>query len=106
MATKTIEQRVTDPEQMLADVPGIANLRFSFVRAQMEALDAQLGSHSAKVDRMGVRLTQVEQGLQEVRSELRNVMSGLDGSRACWPRRWINETSGRAISPPETGDRP
>ena len=60
MATKTIEKRVSDLEEIIDDIPRLINVRFSFVRAQLDALDARIGTVEAKVDRLDTRLSGVE----------------------------------------------
>ena len=51
---------MSDLEQMLEDVPRIINLRFSFIRAQMDAFDARLGTVEAKVDRLQTSVVALE----------------------------------------------
>jgi septal ring factor EnvC (AmiA/AmiB activator) len=60
MATKSIEKRVSDLEEIIDDIPRLINMRFSFMRAQLDALDARIGTVEAKVDRMDTRLSAVE----------------------------------------------
>jgi hypothetical protein len=64
MATKSIEKRVSDLEAMVDDVPRLINVRFAFVRAQIEALDAKVGTVDAKVERLestlGARLSSLD----------------------------------------------
>jgi hypothetical protein len=59
MAIKPIERRVTDLEEMVEDVPRLLNLRFSFVRAQLETLDARLSTVEAKIDALPRVLAQM-----------------------------------------------
>jgi hypothetical protein len=44
--------RVSDLEEMVGDIPGIINIRFAHIRAQLEALDARLGTVELKIDRL------------------------------------------------------
>jgi septal ring factor EnvC (AmiA/AmiB activator) len=60
MATKSIEKRVSDLEEIIDDIPRLINMRFSFIRAQLDAVDARIGTVEAKVDRMDTRLSAVE----------------------------------------------
>ena len=60
MATKPIEKRVSDLEEIIDDIPRLANMRFSFMRAQLDAVDARVGTVEAKVDRVDHRLSALE----------------------------------------------
>ncbi len=75
MATKTIEKRVSDLEEIIDDIPRLINVCFSFVRAQLDALDARIGTVEAKVDRLDTRLSGVEakiEALPRVLAEMLN----------------------------------
>jgi chaperonin cofactor prefoldin len=41
---------VSDLEEIIDDVPRLINMRFSFMRAQLDALDARIGTVEVKVD--------------------------------------------------------
>jgi uncharacterized coiled-coil protein SlyX len=60
MATKTIEKRVSDLEEQVGDIPRLLNMRFEYVRAQLDMLDARVATVEAKVDRVETRLSGVE----------------------------------------------
>ena len=60
MATKTIEKRVSDLEEMVEDVPRLINMRFAYMRAQLDTLDARLSTVEAKIDRMDTRISGIE----------------------------------------------
>ena len=60
MADTALEKRVSMLEEMVEDVPRLVNLRFSFLRSQIEALDARVGAVDAKVDRMVGQLAALE----------------------------------------------
>jgi len=51
---------VSDLEEIIDDIPRLINMRFSFMRAQLDALDARIGTVEAKVDRMDTRLSAME----------------------------------------------
>ena len=51
MATKTIERRVSDLEETV-DVPQFLNMRFAYVRAQLDLLDARVSTMDVKIDYM------------------------------------------------------
>ena len=74
MATKAIEKRVSDLEEMV-DVPRLINMRFAHVRAQLDGLDARVSTLEAKIDRMSFELQTVKSDLQTVKSELQTVKS-------------------------------
>ena len=50
MATKSIEKRVSDLEEVIDDIPRLINMRFSLIRAQLDALDARVGTLEIKMD--------------------------------------------------------
>ena len=60
MVEKTIEKRVSDLEEMVDDIPRLINVRFTFIRAQLDALDARIGTVEAKVDRLETRIASLE----------------------------------------------
>ena len=60
MAIKPIEKRVSDLEEMVEDVPRLINMRFAYVRAQLDMLDARVSTVEAKIDRIDARLSNVE----------------------------------------------
>jgi prefoldin subunit 5 len=70
VATKTIEKRVSDPEEMFEDVPRLINMRFAYVRSQLDALDARVSTVEAKVDNVRAELQGVKSELQSVRAEV------------------------------------
>jgi chromosome segregation ATPase len=70
VATKTIEKRVSDLEEIIDDIPRLINVRFSFVRAQLDALDARIGTVEAKVDRLEARIGGVEAKVDSIRTEV------------------------------------
>ena len=70
MATKTIEKRVSDLDEIIDDVPRLLNIRFSYVRAQLDALDARIGTVEAKVDRLEARIGGVEAKVDSLRTEV------------------------------------
>ena len=53
MATKTLEKRVPDLEEIIDDIPRLINRRFAHVRAQLDGRDARVGTREFKVD--GIR---------------------------------------------------
>jgi len=64
MATKTIEKRVSDLEEMVEDVPRLINMRFAHVRAQLDGLDARVSTLEAKIDRMTFELQTIKSEVQ------------------------------------------
>ena len=72
MATKTMEKRVSDLEEMVEDVPRLINLRFSFIRAQLDAPDARISTIDAKVDRLANRVEALPRVLAEMLDEREN----------------------------------
>jgi chromosome segregation ATPase len=73
VATKTIEKRVSDPEEIIDDIPRLINMRFSFVRAQLDALDARIGTVEAKVDKLEARIGGVEVKVDSLRAEVQTL---------------------------------
>ena len=78
MATRTIEKRVSDLEEMVDDVPRLINLRFSFIRAQLDALDARLSTVEAKIDRLDSRVSGVEVKIDRLDSRVSGVEAKID----------------------------
>jgi uncharacterized coiled-coil protein SlyX len=74
MVAKTMEKRVSDLEEMVDDIPRLINVRFSFVRAQLDALDARIGTVEVKVDRLDTRIN----GLEAKVDRLDTRMSALE----------------------------
>ena len=70
MAIKTIEKRASDLEEIIDDIPRLINIRFTFIRAQLDALDARIGIVEAKVDRLEVRVSAVESGLSALAAKI------------------------------------
>ena len=52
MATKTLEKRVSDLEESVDDIPRLLSMRFEYVRAQLDLVNARLSALEAKVDAM------------------------------------------------------
>jgi prefoldin subunit 5 len=71
MVAKAMEKRVSDLEEMVDDVPRLINVRFSFVRAQLDALDARIGTVEAKVDKLETRIAGLEAKVDALREEIR-----------------------------------
>jgi hypothetical protein len=69
MATKTIEKRVSDLEEIVDDIPRLINVRFSFVRAQLDALDARIGTVEAKLDALRTEVRALPRVLAEMLDE-------------------------------------
>jgi hypothetical protein len=69
MAEPTIEKRVSILEEMVEDVPRLVNLRFSFLRSQIEAVDARVGTVEAKVDRLHAEVQALPRVLAEMLDE-------------------------------------
>jgi hypothetical protein len=65
-----MEKRVSDLEEIIDDIPRLLNIRFSYVRAQLDALDARIGTVEAKVDRLDTRITGVETKVDALRAEV------------------------------------
>jgi chromosome segregation ATPase len=78
MATKTIEKRVSDSEEQVGDIPRLLNLRFEYVRAQLDMLDARVSTVEAKIDRVETRLSSVETRLSGVETRLSSVEGKID----------------------------
>jgi hypothetical protein len=74
----TIEKRVSDLEEMVGDIPRLINIRFAHTRAQLDAIDARIGTLEVKIDRSDARLVSAEQGLGEVRQRLATVETKID----------------------------
>jgi hypothetical protein len=70
MAAKPIEKRVSDLEEIIDDIPRLINMRLSFMRAQLDALDARIGTVEAKVDKLDHRVSVVEAEIRGMRSEV------------------------------------
>jgi len=64
MATKTLEKPVTDLETMIDDVPGFINARFTYIRAQLDTLDARAS------DRLDVRVSNLDAPVSSVEAKL------------------------------------
>jgi hypothetical protein len=60
MAAKTIERRVSNLEEIIDDIPRLINMRFSFIGAALDAMDARIGTVEAQVDRLDGRLTSLK----------------------------------------------
>ena len=69
MATKTIEKRVSDLEEMVEDVPRLINMRFAHMRAQLDALDARVATIEIKMDSMRSELQALPRVLAEMLDE-------------------------------------
>jgi hypothetical protein len=104
MATKPIEKRVSDLEEMVDDIPRLINLRFAFVRAQLETLDARVSTVDVKVDRLGKswcsgcpRLeAKVDARLSDVESNLGARLSAPETKVDALPRTLAEMLDGRA----------
>jgi chromosome segregation ATPase len=75
MVTKTIEKRVSDLEEVVDDIPRLIDIRFAYIRAQMDSLDARVGTVEAKVDRLQAEVA-------GVRAEISGVPAEIAGARA------------------------
>ena len=60
MATKTIEKRMSDLEEQVDDIPRLLNMRFEYVRAQLDMVDARVSTVEANIGRVETRLSSVE----------------------------------------------
>jgi chaperonin cofactor prefoldin len=69
MATKTLEKRVSDLEEMVEDVPRLINMRFAHMRAQLDALDARVATLEVKMDNMRAELQALPRVLAEMLDE-------------------------------------
>jgi hypothetical protein len=69
MATKSLEKRVSDIEEMVEDVPRLINMRFAHMRAQLDALDARVATLEIKIDNVRAEL----QALPRVIAEMLDV---------------------------------
>jgi hypothetical protein len=69
MATKTLEKRVSDLEEMVEDVPRLINRRFAHMRAQLDALDARVATLEVKMDNLKVELQALPRVLAEMLDE-------------------------------------
>jgi hypothetical protein len=82
VATKTIEKRVSDLDEIIDDVPRLLNIRFSYVRAQLDALDARIGTVEAKVDRLEARIGGVEAKIDALPRVLAEMLDERDRRRS------------------------
>ena len=55
-----MEKRVSDLEEIIDDIPRLINMRFSFMRAQLDALEGRVGTVEAKVDKLGTHLSALD----------------------------------------------
>jgi hypothetical protein len=69
MATKPLEKRVSDLEEMVEDVPRLINMRFAHMRAQLDALDARVGTLEVKLDNVRSELQALPRVLAEMLDE-------------------------------------
>ena len=69
MAAKTLEKRVSDLEEIFDDVPRLINIRFAYVRSQLDALDARIGTVEAKVDRLTTEVRALPRVIAEMLDE-------------------------------------
>jgi hypothetical protein len=69
VATKAVEKRVSDLEEIIDDTPRLLNVRFSYVRAQLDALDARVGTVEAKVDALRAEVRAVPRAVAEMLDE-------------------------------------
>ena len=69
MATKAVEKRVSDLEEIIDDTPRLLNVRFSYVRAQLDALDARVGTVEAKGDALRAEVRAVPRAVAEMLDE-------------------------------------
>ncbi len=69
MATKSIEKRVSDLEEMVEDVPRLINMRFAHMRAQLDALDARVSTVEVKLDNVRSELQALPRVLAEMLDE-------------------------------------
>ena len=70
MEAKTVENRVSDLEEMVGDIPRLINLRFSHTRAQLDALDARVSTVEVKIDQMRTEVQAVKSDVQTLKSEV------------------------------------
>lgn len=85
-----IERRVSELEEMVGDIPRLINIRFSHTRAQLEALDARMGTLEVKFDRLDhevkQRLTTLEakiDALPRILAEMLDERDRRKTSRSC-----------------------
>ena len=69
MASKTVEKRESDLEEMVEDIPRLINMRFAHERAQLDALDARVSTVEAKVDRVRTEVQALPRVLAEMLDE-------------------------------------
>jgi septation ring formation regulator EzrA len=70
MATKSTEKRISGLEEIIDDIPRLINMRFSFMRAQLDALDARMGTVEVKVDGMRADFQGLRSEFQGLKSEM------------------------------------
>ena len=64
MAARTMEQRGSDREAMVDDIPRLINIRFAHAQAQLDGLDARVSTVEAKIDRISFELQAVKSEVQ------------------------------------------
>jgi hypothetical protein len=69
MAAITIEKRVPDLDERIDDIPRLINKRFAHIRAQMDALDARVGTVKARVDAVMAEVRTLPRVLAEMLDE-------------------------------------
>jgi hypothetical protein len=75
MATKTMERRVSDLEEVVDDIPRLINVRFTHVRIQ---LDARTGIVETKVDRLEARIAGLEAKIDALPRVLADMLEERD----------------------------
>lgn len=61
---KSIEQRVTDLEEIIADLPGILNVRFAQAKAERDEIKAQVSALAVNVSALSVTVNEMKYELR------------------------------------------
>jgi chromosome segregation ATPase len=85
MATKPIDKHVFELEEMVGDIPRLINLRFSHTRAQLDALDARLGTVEIKIDGLRTEMQAQRSEMQAQRNEMQAQRNELQALRKDLP---------------------
>ena len=82
MAARTMEQRGSDREAMVDDIPRLINIRFAHAQAQLDGLDARVSTVEAKIDRISFEFQALKSEVQTVKSEVQTVKSEVQAVKS------------------------
>ena len=69
MVAKMVEKRVSDLAETVDDIPRLINMRFTYIRLHMDALDARVGAVEAKLDALRAEVRDLPRVFAEMLDE-------------------------------------